>query len=69
VDEAGMAETAKAISDSGGEVLAVRTDVSLLEQVEALASRVQEAFGPVRILCNNAGVALWGGLESVTYQD
>jgi NAD(P)-dependent dehydrogenase (short-subunit alcohol dehydrogenase family) len=38
-------------------------------QVEALAERAWAAWGRVHILCNNAGVALWGGLERATYQD
>src|SRR5207247_9838316 len=27
------------------------------------------AFGRVHVLCNNAGVALWGGLEAATHRD
>jgi NAD(P)-dependent dehydrogenase (short-subunit alcohol dehydrogenase family) len=69
VDETGMAETVNSITEAGGEAQAIQTDVSELEQVVALASRVQDAFGPVHIVCNNAGVAIWGGLESITYLD
>jgi NAD(P)-dependent dehydrogenase (short-subunit alcohol dehydrogenase family) len=47
----------------------VRTDVSELAQVEALAARAFEAFGAVHVLCNNAGVAAWGGLESASHHD
>jgi len=39
-----------------GEVVAVETDVSKFEDVEALAAGVEEHFGGVHILCNNAGV-------------
>jgi NAD(P)-dependent dehydrogenase (short-subunit alcohol dehydrogenase family) len=69
IDEAGMAETVAGIVEKGGQALAVRTDVSELAQVEALASQVQDTFGPVHILCNNAGVGIWGGLETNTYLD
>ena len=38
-----------------GKVLAVPTDVSVAESVEHLRDQA-EAFGPVYLLCNNAGV-------------
>lgn len=40
----------------GAEVLPLRTDVSRLEDVEALAERAFGRFGAVHLLCNNAGV-------------
>jgi NAD(P)-dependent dehydrogenase (short-subunit alcohol dehydrogenase family) len=64
LDEAGMAETLK-----GLEGIAVRTDVTDLAQVQALADRAWAAFGGVHVLCNNAGVAVWGGLETATHRD
>lgn len=69
VDQAGMAETAEAIAKGGGQALAVKTDVSTLEQVQALADRAWTAFGAVHILSNNAGVGVYGGLETATYRD
>lgn len=42
---------------SGGRAIAVRTDVSDLAAVEALADAAYEAFGDIHILVNNAGVA------------
>jgi NAD(P)-dependent dehydrogenase (short-subunit alcohol dehydrogenase family) len=69
LDERGMAATVQAIRGAGGEALAVRTDVSQLGEVQALAERTVDAFGRVHILCNNAGVALWGGLEHATQRD
>ena len=64
LDEAGMAETLK-----GLEGVAVRTDVTDLAQVQALADRAWAAFGGVHVLCNNAGVAVWGGLETASHRD
>jgi NAD(P)-dependent dehydrogenase (short-subunit alcohol dehydrogenase family) len=40
----------------GGPVTGVRTDVSNLESVEALAESVYRTYGACHILCNNAGV-------------
>jgi NAD(P)-dependent dehydrogenase (short-subunit alcohol dehydrogenase family) len=42
-----------------GTVLAVPTDVSLAESVDELR-RQAEAFGPVHLVCNNAGVSTAG---------
>jgi len=43
-----------------GNVLAVPTDVSKLEDVEHLRDRVYEAWGEVAVLLNNAAVAVMG---------
>jgi NAD(P)-dependent dehydrogenase (short-subunit alcohol dehydrogenase family) len=64
-----MATVAGEAQALGVKALAVRTDVTELAQVEALAARAFEAFGAVHVLCNNAGVAMWGGLESATHRD
>jgi len=69
VDEAGLHETVKRIEARGGRALALRTDVSDRAQVQALADRAFSALGSVHVLCNNAGVAIWGGLETATHQD
>jgi NAD(P)-dependent dehydrogenase (short-subunit alcohol dehydrogenase family) len=69
LDESGMARAVEAIRAGGGEAIAVRTDVTDREQVEALAERAWATWGRVHILCNNAGVALWGSLEGATYRD
>jgi NAD(P)-dependent dehydrogenase (short-subunit alcohol dehydrogenase family) len=69
LDEAGMAETVAGVSQAGRRGLAVKTDVSQLADVQALANRAFGEFGAVHVVCNNAGVALWGGLESVTRKD
>ena len=69
VDQAGMAEVVDAIRAQRGEAIAVPTDVSDLGQVQALADRAFATFGRVHVLCNNAGVAVWGGLERATHRD
>jgi NAD(P)-dependent dehydrogenase (short-subunit alcohol dehydrogenase family) len=69
IDEAGLATTVDSIKARGGEALGVRTDVTDLASVQALATAAFKAFGAVNVLCNNAGVALWGGLESATHRD
>ncbi len=69
LDEAAMADAGRAVQALGRAALAVRADVSDPAQVEALADRAFQRFGAVHLLCNNAGVALSGGLEHATRQD
>jgi NAD(P)-dependent dehydrogenase (short-subunit alcohol dehydrogenase family) len=40
----------------GAQAIGVPTDVTDLASVQALADAAQERFGPVHVLCNNAGV-------------
>jgi len=69
VDDAGMAETVARVRKAGTKGLAVRTDVTKLASVQGLAERAWAEMGRVHILCNNAGVAIHGGLESATHRD
>jgi len=56
VEETALTQTEKALRAAGATVLAVRTDVSKVEEVEALARRTLDTFGGIHLLCNNAGV-------------
>jgi NAD(P)-dependent dehydrogenase (short-subunit alcohol dehydrogenase family) len=69
LDEVGMAETCRGVAAHGRDALAVRTDVADLASVRALADRAFARFGAVHVLCNNAGVAIHGGLEAATQAD
>jgi NAD(P)-dependent dehydrogenase (short-subunit alcohol dehydrogenase family) len=69
IDAAAMDGVVNEARDRGVEAIGVRTDVTDLGQVQALADRAWQAFGAVHVLCNNAGVATWGGLESATHRD
>ena len=55
IREDALAAAAKALA-AGGDVLAVRTDVSRADEVEALAAAAVAKFGKVNLLFNNAGV-------------
>jgi NADP-dependent 3-hydroxy acid dehydrogenase YdfG len=58
VEEAALEEAAEALRGTGADILAVPTDVSKAEQVQALAHESSQRFGAVHVLCNNAGVGL-----------
>lgn len=56
VEATALDDVASELAGAGAEVLAVPTDVSQPDQVEALAARVYEQFGAAHLLHNNAGV-------------
>jgi NAD(P)-dependent dehydrogenase (short-subunit alcohol dehydrogenase family) len=56
VEEPALTAAASRLTAAGDDVLAVATDVSKADDVEALRDRALEAFGAVHVVCNNAGV-------------
>jgi len=52
-----LERTAASAVPNGAQMLPVATDVSSQESVRALFARVQEAFGRLDVLFNNAGIA------------
>ena len=55
-DEEGAARVVKEIEDGGGRAIALQGDVSDTEAADALFKALEEEFGPVLVLVNNAGV-------------
>lgn len=55
-NEAAAQETVRAVEALGARALAVRCDVSVAAQVDALVKAVLEAFGRIDILVNSAGI-------------
>ncbi len=62
IDAEALALAEADLAAAGSEVLAVRTNVTKLEDIEALANKTMAVFGGVHLLVNNAGV---GGGSSV----
>ena len=58
IEERALKQAEQEFSDVGVEVLAVRTNVALAEDVDFLAQQTLSRFGAVHLLFNNAGVAL-----------
>ena len=59
VNVGALTATEAALKATGAPILAVVTDVSKAQDVDALAQQTLATFGAVHLLCNNAGV--WGG--------
>jgi len=60
-----LEEAARECEALGGPALAVPTDVTREEQVEELGRRAVERFGRIDVWFNNAGIAVFGRVESV----
>ena len=69
LDESGLERLAKELEARGSEALAVPTDVSRRESVEALAEATQHRFGAVHLVCNNAGVGTFGEIATAPHED
>jgi NAD(P)-dependent dehydrogenase (short-subunit alcohol dehydrogenase family) len=69
VREEPLEQAAAELRDGGGSALAVRADVSRLDEVEALAAVALAEFGAVHVLCNNAGVGLFTRIADTTIDD
>jgi NAD(P)-dependent dehydrogenase (short-subunit alcohol dehydrogenase family) len=57
VEAGALNKAADDVAALGVETLAVPTDVTVEEQVQALAAAALDRFGAVHLVCNNAGVA------------
>ena len=69
LDPAAMQGVTAALGKGGAEVLAVPTDVTVLESVRALADAAERRFGAVHIVCNNAGIATMSEMATSTHAD
>ena len=69
IEQGALDVAVKALSDSGAEVIGVRTDVADRASVQALADRTWQRFGAAHIVFNNAGVAVFGPTQDMSHED
>lgn len=69
VNESDGRRTAQAIAAAGGAATFVRTDVGQEADAIRLMQASAEAFGPVRILINNAGFGRWTPVYELSVAD
>ena len=60
---------AKEFEGSNADVLTMRVDVTDRAAMEAAAQATEDHFGKVHVLCNNAGVAVFGSVDDMSYDD
>jgi NAD(P)-dependent dehydrogenase (short-subunit alcohol dehydrogenase family) len=54
--QASLDDVVREVTDRGGRALAIPTDITVPDDVRSLVSRTEEAFGPIDLLVNNAGI-------------
>lgn len=69
LDEAALARVEAALREGGAQVTSVRTDVSKRADVERLAEETVRRMGAVHVVCNNAGIALFGEMAKAAHED
>ena len=69
VDETALRTAEAALAGTNSELMAVQLDVTDREQFAHVADAVEARFGPVHVVCNNAGVYRGGTLDQVSYAD
>jgi 3-oxoacyl-[acyl-carrier protein] reductase len=65
-DRQGAERAVQAIVDNGGEAIAVRADVSRASEVAQLFKEVDDAFGRLDVLVNNAGIFRFGSFVDIS---
>jgi NAD(P)-dependent dehydrogenase (short-subunit alcohol dehydrogenase family) len=64
-----LEETRRLVEKEGAEAVAIPTDLSDVDRINALVDAAIEQFGALDVLYNNAGV-IWGGpVETATVED
>lgn len=58
-------EVVRECAERGGEALAVPTDVTREDEVQALAAHALDRFGRIDVWFNNAGIGVFGELEVI----
>lgn len=70
VNAATLDDVVGEVTRAGGRVLAARAfDVADFDAVQHFAREVEAAHGSVDVLVNNAGIAIWGRVESMAHAD
>ena len=68
-NEPGLNETCRLVPPAGGQVGLHRAfDVSSLAEMQAFADAVHRDYGPLDVLINNAGIALFALVEDMTHE-
>ncbi|HET7113369.1 MAG TPA: SDR family oxidoreductase [Pyrinomonadaceae bacterium] len=68
-DEQELEQASRDLLARGAEVMAVKCDVTNMQEVEDMVGRVRERFGKIDVLVNNAGTIQVGPIEAMGRED
>lgn len=69
IERKALDAVAEEFADSNSEILPLELDVTDRDAMERAADATEEAFGKVHVVCNNAGVAVGGAVDEMSYRD
>jgi NAD(P)-dependent dehydrogenase (short-subunit alcohol dehydrogenase family) len=69
IEDAPARDVADEARAAGARAIAVHTDVADYASVQALADASYDEFGAVHVLCNNAGVLVFGDIPDLKIED
>lgn len=69
IEQQALDKVAAEFAGSNGAVITLRLDVTDRDAMERAADATEEAFGRVHVVCNNAGVAVGGAVDTMSYAD
>ncbi|WP_373239738.1 SDR family oxidoreductase [Kluyvera ascorbata] len=69
LDQTGLDRLVKDIESAGGHATGLVTDVTRLEDTQALVKHATDTFGTVDILINNAGLMLFSAWSDIAWND
>jgi len=69
IDASGLTKTSETVGNDRAQVMMETVNVADRDQMHAFAETVVSEFGRVNMVINNAGVALRGTLEEVSYEE
>ena len=69
IEQAALDAAQNEFEASNAEFLTVQVDVTDRDDMAAAAAATESRFGNVHVVCNNAGVAVGGRIDEMTYDD
>lgn len=69
IEQQALDAVAAEFADSNAEIVTLRLDVTDRAAMEQAADATEAAFGKVHVVCNNAGVAVGGNVDEMSYVD
>ncbi len=69
IEQQALDRVAAEFAGSNGAVITIQLDVTDRAAMERAAETTEQAFGNVHVVCNNAGVAVGGNVDEMSYAD
>ena len=69
IEQQALDAVAAEFAASNADVITLQLDVTDRDAMEQAAKATEKAFGKVHVVCNNAGVAVGGAVDEMSYKD